>query len=105
MDAAVIELRERLAQLREGFRVEGSAKMAEPENERGAIGPELGEAVGVSAGGRVAEIRSWVADVWFGRHMPIRGNSTAAILAQKGRVRMHRLQAVADVGRATGADT
>jgi hypothetical protein len=44
-DAALVEFGKGLAQLRECFRVEGSAKMAEPENERGACGPEFGEPV------------------------------------------------------------
>jgi hypothetical protein len=45
VDAAFGELGERLAQLREGFRVERSAKMTQPENERGTGEPEFRQAM------------------------------------------------------------
>ena len=67
-DAAFKELRERLTQLREGFRVKRSAKMAEPENQRRTLGPELGEAMRFAGGNGVDEIRSGVAQAWFGCH-------------------------------------
>jgi len=43
LNAALVESRERLAQLRECFRVERSAKMSQPEDERWPAGPEVRE--------------------------------------------------------------
>jgi len=123
-DAAFAEPRECLAQLREGLRIEGSAKMPEPQNQRGTLGPKLGEMMRLAGGTGVGEIRSGVADGWYGRHegMPTfrpqlsyrrtggcgLGTGRASLLGA-GRPRPRwpaswpMPQAVADVGRAISA--
>jgi len=67
-DPALLELCQRLAQLRERFRIERSAKMPQPENHRRAIRPQLREPVRFSKSKRVGEVRSGIAYRWFARH-------------------------------------
>jgi len=63
-DATFGELREDLTQLRESFRIEGSTEMPEPEDERRAFCPELGEGVTLAGCCRERKFGSGIADGW-----------------------------------------
>ena len=68
-DLALVESGESLAQLREGFRIEGSTEMPQPQDERASVGPHLGEAMGLSRRKSVGEFRNGSADRDTGCHM------------------------------------
>ena len=61
-DSALIEFGERLAQLHEGVGIEGSTEVAQPEDERGTLGPRIGEAFGFAGSKCVSEIRGGIAN-------------------------------------------
>ena len=68
-DAALGELREGLTQLREGFRIERSAEMSEPEDERRAFSPQFGESMPLAGSCREREFGNRIADGWRNRHV------------------------------------
>lgn len=81
----LIELRQGLTQLRERFRIEGSAEMPEPEDESRPGSPVLGEAMCLAGGYRVNEIRDRIADGWSLQHLGHGTVSPSTILAQNER--------------------
>jgi len=65
-DAALVEPRQRLAQLRECLRIKRSTKMTQPEDECGPAGPQFREKMRLSGSARVSEFRDGIP---FGRRV------------------------------------
>ena len=67
-DAALVEPRQRLAQLRECLRIKRSAKMPQPEDQRGPASPEFRQKMELAGSGRVSEFRCCIPNGRRGFH-------------------------------------
>jgi len=66
-DAAPLEFRKGLAQLRKRLGVEGSAEVAQPEDQSGSRGPAFREALRLAGGILERKIRQGIANTWSRR--------------------------------------
>ena len=94
-DAAFSELGERLTQLRESFRIEGSTEMTEPEDEHRAFSPQLGERVLLAGCGRKREFGIGIADGWRNVHLRLLAGPQLSYCGLQGRATGGRTRTVA----------